>query len=142
MAGVLVLHMALHFYFVVEDVRKELFTIVPVFALGLFTDALLIHFEILVPSGEGLRLWGFPFWLFTLWLVFPTVLNHALLWLSRRPRLQVVFGLIGGPLAYAGGPYFGVLLIPDPIKTFAVLAVVWGINLPLFMRIVRHARTS
>ena len=43
-----------------------------------------------------------PAWIATLWVAFAMTLQHSLQWLMARPLAAVLFGAIGGPLAYWG----------------------------------------
>ncbi|MBS0367142.1 MAG: DUF2878 domain-containing protein [Proteobacteria bacterium] len=72
-------------------------------ALGVLLDGSLAATGVLryaapspaVPSG------GAPLWILALWVAFALTLNRSMRWLLGRPVLAVVFGAIGGPLAYA-----------------------------------------
>ncbi len=43
------------------------------------------------------------FWLWALWPLFATLLQHSLAWLWQRPWLALLGGAISGPLSYFGG---------------------------------------
>jgi hypothetical protein len=69
-------------------------------AMGLVLDSALISGGwIAFQNGElapGLT----THWMLGLWLGFATTLNVSLRWLLRKPFAAIVFGALGGPLAY------------------------------------------
>ena len=80
--------------------------------------------------------WPFwlPAWVFVIWAQFATLLHYALRWLAGRYHLAVLFGLVGGPLAYWGGIRLGAASFGDnPSLTLAVLAVVWALVTPTLL---------
>ncbi len=73
-------------------------------------------------------------WMAAMWVNFAATLNSSLKWLHHRWLLCIIFGAIGGPLAYYGGMKFGAVMLGDPLLTslFAV-AVVWAVSTPLLV---------
>jgi len=71
-----------------------------------------------------------PVWIIGLWISFTLTINHSLSWLGNRKLLQMIFGLIGGPLAYIAGEKLGAILMINNM-TLYVLALSWAVITPL-----------
>ena len=79
-----------------------------------------------------------PIWIILLWMVFGTTLNHSLHWLQRKLTLSVLFGLLGGPVAWYAGSRIGALeLVPGPV-TYIVIGLGWAILMPLLAYIAQN----
>lgn len=75
-----------------------------------------------VPPG------GAPVWILALWVAFALTLNQSLRWLRARPLVAVIFGALGGPLAYAAAARVaGAVTFAAPAwQPLACLAAGWG----------------
>jgi tetrahydromethanopterin S-methyltransferase subunit D len=71
----------------------------------------------------------------TLWALFGTTLNVSLRWLRGRIWLSALLGAISGPLAYYAGAQLGASTWHDPEAVVAILAVGWGVLMPLLVRV-------
>lgn len=82
-----------------------------------------------------------PLWLVALWLLFATTLNQSLRWLQARSLLAALLGAGAGPLSYWGGAQLGAAQfgIAAPVACL-VLAVCWGLLLPLLNAMMRRRR--
>jgi hypothetical protein len=76
-----------------------------------------------------------PGWIIAMWTLFGTLLGHSLRWLRGRPLLAAVFGLIGGPLAYAGGARLGAVTLSDPLLAAVLEGAGWAVLTPLLVRL-------
>jgi len=66
----------------------------------------------------------------TLWALFSSTLNVSLRWMRGRTALAIVFGAIGGPLAYLAGEKLGAMqLVAQP---HALLALASGWAMAMF----------
>lgn len=79
-----------------------------------------------------------PHWMVALWLLFATTLNVSLGWLKRKPLLAVVFGAVGGPLAYFGGAKLGALSFIDMTPALIALAIGWALITPLLVQLAKR----
>ncbi len=131
--GMLALILVLAHLWLAEDHRGEVRLLMVAMLLGLLIDsgqqALgLFRFK---PDGLGLIL---PFWVFVIWAQFATLLHFPLSWLSGRYLLAILFGAVGGPLAYGGGIRLGAAEFgPNPLFSLTVLAVIWALVVPLLV---------
>jgi hypothetical protein len=81
--------------------------------------------------------WLAPVWIIAMWTLFATTLNVALRWLRGRTPIAVLFGLIGGPLAYYGGVKLNALTLPMPVAALLLQGLGWAVLTPLLVRIAR-----
>jgi len=97
--------------------------------IGLVIDSALMHAGILQFIDAGFLV---PLWFAALWPAFATLLNTALTWLRGRTLLAVVFGAIGGPLAYYSGAKLGALQLNENLwLALTVIAIEWAAVTPL-----------
>ncbi|TZF90366.1 DUF2878 domain-containing protein [Cognatilysobacter lacus] len=112
---------------------------------GLLLDGALEHAGWVRHAAEGdtwRRIVGAPVWILALWAVFPLTLTCSFAALQSRTWLAAALGAIGGPLAYLGaarGASALEFVAPAP-QVIAVLAVGWGIALPVLARLAARGR--
>lgn len=103
----------------------------------LFDSALATASSISFASGvivKGLT----TVWMLGLWLSFATVLTSSLRWLLSRPPLAILFGAIGGPMAYWSGAKLGAITLgPTPGSVIAI-GVCWALAMGIFILLTRH----
>lgn len=90
------------------------------------------HGWLTYPSGEFAR-WIAPSWIIAMWVAFATTLNVSLRWLRRRPGLSVLFGAIGGPLAFYAGERLGGVQFSDPLVALAAVSAGWSLITPVLV---------
>lgn len=118
----------MHLYLHREFLESELSVAGVAVVVGFGLDSLLFKLQLLESPHE--RLWALgPLWLMALWLSFATTIRHSLGWLTGRPVLQVLLGLVGGPLAYLGGESLGALTVNGLWGTVGVM-VVYSVTVP------------
>lgn len=67
-----------------------------------------------------------------MWLLFSTSLSGTLKWLQGRYLVAALLGAVFGPLSYVAGGRLGAIESnQDFLLTVLVLAVVWGLVVPL-----------
>jgi hypothetical protein len=67
-----------------------------------------------------------PAWVWALWLGFASLPNGSLTWLQGRPWLQMLLGLVFGPLAYWTGAKMGAATMPTP-AALLVIGLAWAL---------------
>jgi hypothetical protein len=132
--ALLVLHIWL-----TRDYRSELRQLALVGAIGICADTMLSITGVFEFAGGVVV----PLWLCCLWLAFAAALGRSLAWLSARPLLAALAGAIVFPLNYWAGHRLGAVEFGYSLPvTLTVLALTWGILLPLMFRLtVRLARS-
>lgn len=99
--------------------------------IGFIWDSCLVAFGLMnYPTGNFAP--GFaPYWIIAMWALFATSLNLSMAWLKGRTRLAVLFGAVGGPMAYLAGERLGGVQMPDPLLALGAQAIGWAVLLPL-----------
>lgn len=109
---------------------------------GLIASAVLLGFvwdSILVASGLLTYQSGMfhaelaPHWIMAMWALFASTLNVSLSWLKQRTVVAVLFGCVGGPLAYYAGLKLGAVAMPNQVMALAALAAGWAVIMPALM---------
>ncbi len=119
----------------------ELRLILCVTLIGAVWDSLLAWRGLLVysPAPQGLPL--APLWILAMWALFATTLNVSLDWIKGRVLLAVLFGGIGGPLAYLSGQRLGALWLPQVWPALIAQGLGWALLTPLLARLAQHFQT-
>jgi hypothetical protein len=82
--------------------------------------------------------WLAPAWIIAMWTLFGTLLNVSLRWMRGRWLLAVVFGLVGGPLAYYAGVKLGAVTLIQPFNALLLQGIGWAILTPLLIHLARR----
>ena len=124
----LALHLALS-----PDWRPELLLALAAAATGFVFDSLLIAAGMFSPVPYILPSPFSSLWMVMLWVNLATTMNVSMGWLRGRYVLGLVFGAIGGPLAYYSGAKLGAMTrLPDP-RGLLGTGIAWAIALPLLL---------
>ncbi len=78
-----------------------------------------------------------PIWLLFLWVAFILNLGHSMRFLRNfKPIYLIGFSTLGGAYAYWASWKFGAVDLPQgPALTLAIVAIIWGIFLPLCVKL-------
>lgn len=112
-------------------------------ALGIVFDAALVWMGLVRYAAA--RPWpAVPAWMAALWVAFALTIVPLFGYLHARPWLAALLGAVGGPLAYLGAARgWGAVALPSPAwHALAVLAIGWGIALPLLCSLARRWRNT
>ncbi|MEE4241828.1 MAG: DUF2878 domain-containing protein [Desulfopila sp.] len=103
-------------------------------AAGVIIDTAMQYFSVLAFDPPSRLI---PFWLVIIWAGLATLPLHSLRWMQGRHLINIVFGGVGGPLAYWGGVQLGGAEFPQSVAySLAVLALVWAVFWPAAMLFV------
>ena len=114
--------------------RAEMRLLIKALIFGMIADSLIMHLGYI----DFLDSWPSPYlsplWMWTLWLLVATTVNGSLSWLRGRPILAGILGAICGPLSYEAGIRLGAGTWGPggSLISFILLALVWGLAIPLF----------
>lgn len=82
-----------------------------------------------------------PLWLAVIWLALAALPHHSLAWMQKRRLLSVIFGALGGPLAYWAGVRLGAATFHWPLlPSLAVMAGIWALLWPVIMAVAARQR--
>ncbi len=76
------------------------------------------------PASSATGGWA-PYWIVAMWVLFATTVNHGFSWLKRHWMLTVVFGLVGGPMAFLGGAAMGAAQFSNTAVSITVIGIGW-----------------
>jgi hypothetical protein len=80
-----------------------------------------------------------PPWLLALWAQFATSFRFSLRAVITRPVRAVLFGAVGGPVAFLAGARLGALTLLPPLPSgLARLSVTWAVALIVFSMATRR----
>ena len=127
--GPLVVAVILAFHFwKIEERHQEFLLLLKVLGVGIVVDSGLAFVGAIDFGKNALAGPLIPPFMAALWLIFATTLNHSMSWLKGRYGLGLLFGAIGGPLAYYAGSRLGALqLASNTIFALVAIGVVWGV---------------
>lgn len=99
---------------------------------GSLASSGLLHYS---PAAPAVPVTGCPLWITALWIAFSTTLTRSLGWLRQRIATSLLFGAIGGPLAYwAAERGWGVIVFATPRwQGLIALGTGWAIALALLV---------
>ena len=104
---------------------------------GLFDQLMLIS-GLITYQSHGWSNALAPAWILALWLGFTTTLNVSLRWMRGKSLVAILFGLMGGPLAYMGAAKLGAVSLNTSPQTYIALAIGWAVLTPLLVKIAEH----
>jgi Protein of unknown function (DUF2878) len=101
---------------------------------GLF-DQMLLSLNLVSYQAHGWSSTLVPAWILALWAVFVTVLNVSLRWMRGKWLVAILFGAIGGPLAYMGAAKLGAATLNALPASYIALSIGWAILTPLLLKV-------
>lgn len=101
---------------------------------GLF-DQMMLNSHLISYESHGWSGNIVPVWILALWLGFTTTLNVSLRWIRGKWFVAVIFGLVGGPLAYMGAVKLGAVTLNQMPQTYLALAIGWSLLTPLLVKL-------
>jgi hypothetical protein len=130
-AAAVTLHLALS-----EDRRGQALLLAAAAVLGLLVETALSAIGATAPVRDAIPAPFPPLWLFALWPNFAAAVPVSMRFLRGRTALCAALGAAAGPGAYYAGARLGALSFPGGARFgLALLAVVWGVSVPLLVRL-------
>jgi Protein of unknown function (DUF2878) len=118
-----------------QQAKSEVILLLIALLIGGLFDQMLLSLNLVSYQSHG---WGtalVPAWILALWAVFTTVLNVSLRWMRGRWLIAVLFGAIGGPLAYMGAAKLGAATLNAVPASYIALSLGWAILTPLLLKV-------
>ena len=126
-----------HLYFA-NAWHLELLLVITAMILGFAWDSFLVQQKWIAYQHGQLSSGTAPFWIVVMWGLFTTTLNVSLKWLKNKLVYAILFGAIGGPLAYYAGANLGALHLIDSSTALIALALGWAIFTPLLLHLTNY----
>jgi len=102
--------------------------------IGAVFDQALVSFQLITYMHHGWSDALVPAWILAMWLAFSTLLNVGLRWMHGRYVVAIIFGAVGGPLAYIGAEKLGAVMLYGD-SGYIALSLGWAIITPLLLSI-------
>ncbi len=131
------LAISLHLYFARRP-QSELMLIVSCGLIGAAFDSFLVTAGWVSYSSGVFFEYAAPYWIIAMWMLFATTLNVSMQWMSGKPLLAAVMGLVAGPLSYIAGNKLGAIEFVNETAALSALAVGWAVMLPLLMQLAER----
>ena len=117
-----------------KQTKPEFVLLLITLLIGGFFDQLMLSSHLITYQAHGWIDTLLPAWILALWAAFATVLNVSLRWMRNRWLIAILFGAIGGPLAYLGAEKLGAVTLNMPLA-YVALGVGWAILTPLLLKL-------
>ncbi|MDI1309509.1 MAG: DUF2878 domain-containing protein [Methylotenera sp.] len=117
-----------------KSVKAELLLLLCALLIGAVYDQSMLSFGFISYVNNGWSSAIVPVWILALWLAFTSTLNVSLRWMRNKHLIAVIFGAVGGPLAYFGAQKLGAVVLPST-ASYIALSIGWAIITPLLLLI-------
>ena len=115
--------------------KLEVYLLILTLIIGAIYDQTMLQNKLLTYQVHGWSNSLTPAWILALWAEFATILNVSLRWMRGHWLIAILFGAIGGPLAYIGAAKLGAVTINVLPLSYIALSVGWAIITPLLLKI-------
>ncbi len=123
--------------FQAKFIQPELKLLLTVLVIGGLFDQALLSTGLLDYVNHGWSNAVVPVWILALWLAFASILNVSLLWMREKYLLGVIFGAVGGPLAYFGAEKLGAVTLHGT-NSMLTLSVGWAVITPILLLLSKY----
>lgn len=108
-------------------------------ALGFCVDSLYVLTGLVAFDAPWPSAFLAPIWIVAMWANYALTLNHSMRWFQDHLIIAASVGAVAGPGAYLAGRALGAVefLVPNSVM-LPVLAVVWGLAVPLTLWLARR----
>ena len=115
--------------------KLEMYLLILTLIIGAIYDQAMLQSDLLTYQAHGWSNSLTPAWILALWAEFATILNVSLRWMRGRWLIAILFGAIGGPLAYVGAARLGAVSLEVMPLSYVALSVGWSIITPLLLKL-------
>ena len=121
-----------------KSAKPEIILLLIALLIGAAFDQLMHSTHLLTYQAHGWSNNLVPVWILALWAGFVTALNVSLRWMKDiksqvKWLVMILFGAIGGPLAYMGAAKLGAVTLNSVPTSPLVLGLGWAIITPLLV---------
>ena len=122
---------------IIKNRILELKLIIIAGLIGLLFDGALLNFDLIIYNDPGLPYPLTPIWIVMLLMFFAMTLNHSLAWLRQKIYISILFGALGGPLAYIAGEKLGAITLLST-NSIIILSIGWAFITPVLLIIANR----
>ena len=127
-----ILLLALHLFLSRAVLWAELRLVLAITLFGILLETGFMGAGLLTFAGSPILGVLPPIWVWALWLGFASLPNGSLTWLQGRTGLQMLLGLVFGPLAYWTGGKMGAATMPGT-SSLVMIGMAWALAFPAIM---------
>ena len=121
-----------------KDAKSEAILLIITLFIGATFDQLMHSTNLIHYQSHGWSDTIVPAWILALWAGFMTALNVSLRWMQGKWLVAILFGTIGGPLAYMGAARLGAVNLNVYPQSYLVLSVGWAILTPVLLILAKR----
>jgi hypothetical protein len=133
--------LACNLWFTRQRLAEELRLMAWVTLVGFAVETVNLAAGVFTLTAPARHPWLCPVWLALLWTLFATLLRGPLAWLSGRYGLAALLGaLLAAPNYFAGARLGAVTMNANRLYSFAVLAALWALAMPVLLGLARTGR--
>jgi hypothetical protein len=116
-----------------KSAKPEVILLCFALIIGAAFDQVMHSTQLLTYQAHGWSDSLVPAWILALWAGFVTALNVSLRWMRGKWLVMILFGAIGGPLAYMSAEKLGAVTLNSMPASYIALGVGWAILTPILV---------
>lgn len=124
-------------FFQAKHMQPEITLMLTVLVIGSLYDQALLSTGLIDYVSHGWSSAFVPVWILALWLAFASILNVSLRWMREKYLLGVIFGAVGGPLAYLGAEKLGAVTLHG-VNALLALSIGWAVITPILLVLAKR----
>lgn len=118
--------------------KQALLLILVVTVAGGALDQVMLNHRWVLYQAHGWSDRIVPIWILGLWMSFASTLNVSLRWIRPYPMTALLFGAIGGPLAYWAAQKLGAVVLPRMSVSVLTLGIGWGAMMLFLIKVAKR----
>lgn len=121
-----------------KEAKPEAILLIITLVIGAMFDQLMLNLNLIHYQSHGWSDALVPAWILALWTGFVTALNVSLRWMQGKWLVAILFGAIGGPLAYMGAARLGAVTLNVYPQSYLALSIGWAILTPVLLMLAKR----
>jgi hypothetical protein len=121
-----------------KEAKPEAILLIITLVIGAMFDQLMLILNLIHYQSHGWSTHLVPAWILALWAGFVTALNVSLRWMQGKWLVAILFGAIGGPLAYMGAARLGAVTLNIYPQSYLALSIGWAILTPVLLMLAKR----
>lgn len=121
-----------------KEAKPEAILLIITLVIGAMFDQLMLNLNLIHYQSHCWSTHLVPAWILALWAGFVTALNVSLRWMQGKWLVAILFGAIGGPLAYMGAARLGAVTLNIYPQSYLALSIGWAILTPVLLMLAKR----